>query len=134
MIFSSFEDDLITPSAGWDQEAMLREVGARPFCLAPYPGTSAAYARVWRLIFRARVESARRNGAPTSQGRRHRDKRRCSLICATDESPSHPFSGRCQAWHFRPFWGRRRKDGFSERLHSLLERYFKQDVDSRASA
>jgi TnpA family transposase len=130
--FRSFEDDLISAERWKDKDAVLREIGA-PILLAQIEETLAAFRAELETKFE-RVNKRIENG-----DNKHikitgtEDKRRWSLIYPTDEEPiNSPFYGQlpgiCIA---NLLWFVAEKTNFLNAFTHVLERYIKQEVDSR---
>jgi TnpA family transposase len=130
--FRSFEDDLISAERWKDKDAVQREIGAL-ILLAPIEETLAA--------FRAELESKfeRVNKRIENGDNKHikitgtEDKRRWSLIYPTDEeSINSPFYGQLPGIGIANLlWFVAEKTNFLNAFTHVLERYIKQEVDSR---
>ena len=130
--FRSFEDDLIRAERWKDKDAVLREIGA-PILLAPIEETLAAF----RTELEAKFESM--NKRIENGGNKHikvtgaGDKRRWSLIYPSDEeSINSPFYGQLPGIGIADLlWFVAEKTDFLSAFTHVLERYVKQELDSR---
>ncbi|WP_051978954.1 Tn3 family transposase [Edaphobacter aggregans] len=130
--FRSFEDDLISAERWKDKDAVLREIGA-PILLATIEETLAAFRAELEAKFE-RVNKRIENG-----DNKHikitgtEDKRRWSLIYPTDEEPiNSPFYGQLPGIGIaKLLWFVAEKTNFLNAFTHVLERYIKQEVDSR---
>jgi len=130
--FRSFEDDLIDAKRWKDKDAVLREIGA-PILLAPIQETLDAFREELEAKFK-RVDERIANG-----DNKHikvtgaADKRRWSLIYPTEEEPiNSPFYGQLPGIGIADLlWFVAEKTGFLSAFTHVLERYVKQEADSR---
>ena len=130
--FRSFEDDLINAERGKDKDAVLREIGA-PLLLTPIEATLTAFREELDAKFK-RVNERIENGDNkhiklTGSG----DERRWSRVYPSEDEPiNSPFYGQVPGIGIADLlWFVAGKTGFLSAFSHVLERYVKQEADSR---
>ena len=130
--FRSFEDDLISTERWENKDAILRDIGA-PILLTPIQETLATFRKELEAKFQ-RVNERIENGDNRHiKVRDVKNERRWSLIYPTEEeSTNSPFYGQLPSIGITDllFFVAKETD-FSSAFTNVLERYVKQEADSR---